>query len=115
MKVFRATTALLIVALLASAPLHAVLLTSDNPAYRRLVYAQMCLYLIAAWLLWHVRKMRMLALAAFAIVAMAAIYINAVHLNYGNGPLLWAVPIVLLAAYAALAYRAGAAVASNGV
>jgi hypothetical protein len=106
MKLFRTVTTLLVVALLIGAPLHGVLLFSDNATYRKLVYLQMLLYLLGAWLLWQVRKFRLSALVAFAVVSSLGVYINAVHLNYGNSAFLWLAPLLILVLYAALAYLA---------
>jgi hypothetical protein len=114
MKLFRTATTLLIVALLVGAPLHGVLLASDNPTYRKLVYLQMLLYLLGAWLLWLARKFHLPALVAFAPVSSLGIYINAVHLNYGNGAISWLAPFLFLVLYAALAFLAREGFISKG-
>ena len=103
MRTFRAVTTLLAVALLVSALLHLVLLASDSPDYRSWVYLQMALQLVGAGLLWYVRKFKLGALLAFAVVSAFGIYVNAVHLNYGNGPLLWLAPLLFWCLYGSLA------------
>src|SRR3546814_9063460 len=92
MRAFRVVTDLIAAALVISALLHVVLLASDSAEYRRWVCLQMVLLLVGAWLLWHVRKFRLGALVAFAMLSALGIYINAVHLNYGNGPVIWLAP-----------------------
>ena len=106
MKLFRAMTTLLMVALLLSAFLHIVLLMSDSPEYRRWVYVQISLQVIGAWLLWQAHKFRLLALIGFLAVSLPLVYINATHINYGRGASLWQVPLILLCLYAALAFYA---------
>jgi hypothetical protein len=66
----------------------------------------MSLHVIGAWLLWHVRHFSVYALAAFVVVALLGVYINAVYLNYGNGPGIWLAPLSFLIAYMGLAFFA---------
>src|SRR3546814_9279932 len=66
----------------------------------------MVLLLVGAWLLWHVRKFRLGALVAFAMLSALGIYINAVHLNYGNGPVIWLAPLLGWCLYGGLAFFA---------
>src|SRR3546814_3687870 len=94
MRAFRVVTDLIAAALVISALLHVVLLASDSAEYRRWVCLQMVLLLVGAWLLWHVRKFRLGALVTFAMLSALGIYINAVHLNYGNGPVIWLAPLL---------------------
>ncbi len=103
MRTFHAITNLLTAALVTGAPSHVVLLASDSGDYRRWVYLQIVLYLVGAWLLWRVRRFKLGALAAFAMLSALGIYINAVRLNYGNGPVLWVAPFVFLCLYVSLA------------
>ncbi|MES2668972.1 MAG: hypothetical protein V4673_00925 [Pseudomonadota bacterium] len=103
MKIFRAFTALLIACLLVSALLHIVLLMSDSPEYRTWVYIQISLHVLGAWLLWHARKFRLIALLGFAVLSLPLVYINATYLNYGNGPNLWLAPLLFWCAYGSLA------------
>jgi len=106
MKLFRWITTLLIVCFVVSALLHSVLLVSDSEAYRSWVYVQMFLQILCAWLLWQARQFRLWALATFAVVSLAIVYINATHLNYGHGPVIWLVPSGLLVLYGGLAIAA---------
>ncbi|MGN6656878.1 MAG: hypothetical protein ACTHJ9_16240 [Rhodanobacter sp.] len=103
MRTFRAITTLLAVTLVISAPLHLILLSSDSTDYRRWVYLQMALQLVGAGLLWHVRKFKLRALLAFFVLSAFGIYINAAHLNYGNGPILWVAPLLFWCLYGSLA------------
>jgi hypothetical protein len=103
MKLFRAFTTFLIACLLLSAVLHIALLASDSPEYRAWVYIQMFLQFLGAWLLWHARKFRLLALLGFAVLSLPLVYINATYLNYGNGPNLWLVPLLFWCVYGGLA------------
>ena len=103
MRTFQAVTTLLAVALVISALLHVVLLASDSADYRRWVYLQMALQLVGTWLLWYVRKFKLGALIAFAVLSAFGIYINAAHLNYGNGPILWVAPLLFWCLYGSLA------------
>src|SRR3546814_13823600 len=77
MRAFRVVTDLIAAALVISALLHVVLLASDSAEYRRWVCLQMVLLLVGAWLLWHVRKFRLGAVVAFAMLSALGIYINA--------------------------------------
>lgn len=106
MRVFRAVTMLLAIVLVISAVLHLALLASDSPEYRHWVQVQLALHLVGAWLLWHVRKFRFAALVGFAVVSLPAVYINALYLNYGNGPVLWLVPLLFWCLYGCLAFLA---------
>ena len=103
MRTFRAITTLIAVALVISALLHVTLLASDSTDYRRWVYLQMALQLVGVGLLWHVRKFKLGALVGFAVISALGIYINAVHLNYGNGPILWVAPLLFWCLYGSLA------------
>jgi hypothetical protein len=61
---------------------------------------------LAAWLLWHVRRLSRPALAALVVVTIPIAYINAVELNYGNGPALWLAPLGFWGVYGLLALYA---------
>jgi hypothetical protein len=115
MRTFQAVTTLLAVALVISALLHTVLLASDSSDYRRLVYLQIGIQLLGAWLLWHVRKFNLVALLVFATLSVFGIYINAVHLNYGNGPILWVAPLLFWCLYGGLAVVARKQFVLHGV
>ncbi len=106
MKTFRATTTILVIALIISAILHIALLASDSAEYRRWVSVQIVLHLVGVWLLWHIRKFRLSALVGLAVVSVPAAYINAVYVNYGNGPVLWMAPLLFWCLYGGLAYHA---------
>src|SRR3546814_11985072 len=106
MRAFRVVTDLIAAALVISALLHVVLLASDSAEYRRWVCLQMVLLLVGAWLLWHVRKFRLGALVAFAMLSALGIYINAVPINYGNGPVIWLAPLIGWCLYGGLAFFA---------
>ena len=104
MKIFRAATYLLAVALVISALLHLALLASDSAEYRRWVGVQIAIQLVAAGLLvWQVRAFKLGALFVVATLLLLGIYINAIHLNYGNGPVLWLAPLIILGGYGYLA------------
>jgi len=108
MKFFRALTTALLAFVLLSLPFHSLLLASDSPAYRGWVYVQMSLIVIAAGLLSRVRKFRLGALLGLMVISFPITYINAIYLNYGNGPIVWIAPVVFWCIYggmAALAFR----------
>jgi hypothetical protein len=108
MKAFRALTTLLLASVLLALLLHLPLLGSDSPTYRGWVYAQMLLLGAAAWLLWHLRKLRLSALFGLVLVSAPLVYINATFINYGNGALVWEAPTTFLLVYcgiAAIAFR----------
>lgn len=115
MRTFRAVTAFLAVALVISALLHVVLLASDSADYRLWVYLQIALQLVGAVLLWYVRTFKLGALLTFAVISALGIYVNALHLNYGNGPLLWLVPFLLLCLYVSWAVVARKQLVVQGV
>ena len=115
MRIFQAVTTLFAAALVTSALLHVVLLVSDSGDYRRWVYLQVVLQLVGAWLLWHVRRFKLGALIAFAMLSALGIYINAVYLNYGNGPILWLLPLLFWCLYGGLAVVAWKQFGPTGV
>lgn len=106
MRPFRAVTTLLATVLVISAVLHLALLASDSAEYRHWVQVQLVLHLLGVWLLWHVRKFRFCALLGLAVVSVPAVYVNARYLNYGNGPVLWLVPLLFWFIYGRLAFLA---------
>ena len=104
MKTFRTITTILFASLLLSVPMHVVLLMSDSSEYRMWVYVQMALLLVAASAVWLVRQLNVYGLALFCVLWVSITYINSTHLNYGNGPLLWVVPLLALGLYIAYFY-----------
>lgn len=96
MKTYRAICRIFIGVLVVAIPLHTILLASDSEIYRRWVYVQMCIFAMAAISLWVSLKPNWLAACVFGVTTIPATYINAVYLNYGNGFVVWVVPLALL-------------------
>ena len=103
MKIFRAVTSILAFGLFVSAVMHTVLLMSDSEQYRNWVVIQMALQLAGVGLLLLVRQFKFWALVIFAVLSVPGIYINAVYVNYGNGPATWVVPLLFWCVYGWLA------------
>jgi hypothetical protein len=108
MPIFRAISIFLSAALLVSTAFHVLLLSSDSSEYRAWVYAQIVLQVFGSWLLWRGRNANLRAILAFPILAIPMVYINAMHLNYGNGAILWLGPAVALILYLATSWLAWA-------
>lgn len=106
MKLFRALTTVLMACVLLSLPLRGLLLASDSPTYRGWIYVQMALLVIATGLLWQLRRFRLEALFGLAVVSFPITCINALCLNYGNGPAVWIAPVVFWCIYGSAAVPA---------
>lgn len=109
MRLFRVVTTLLIIGLVVSAALHLVLLMSDSAEYRRWVYIQIALHSLCVWVLWYVRRFNPFALAALVLLGALGVYINGEYLNYGNGAVLWILPLIFFTAYLTIAFVAKSA------
>lgn len=101
-RVFRVLSRLLVACVLTSIPVHLALLVSDSATYRGWVYLQMALLTASAWLLWRARTLDGRAVLALPLTTIPAIHINATHLNYGNGPQVWTLPLALGLCYVVL-------------
>lgn len=83
-KLFKVTTAIAIPCIIVSALLHVFLLMSDSPEYRKWVYTQITLQLLAAIFLFFARHYNPIALFLFVVLSIPFTYINSVYTNYGN-------------------------------
>ncbi|UZJ43824.1 hypothetical protein OOT55_14325 [Marinimicrobium sp. C6131] len=72
---------------------------SDSADYRTWVYIQMALLLLAAAAAWQVLKLNVYGLVLLGALWVSITYINSTYLNYGNGPLIWIVPLAALLLY----------------
>ncbi|GAA5188922.1 hypothetical protein GCM10025772_10090 [Ferrimonas gelatinilytica] len=105
MRVFRLLSYAMAIVLAITSALHLVLLASDSETYRTWVLIQMTLLLVLSTAILLSAKGRRWALTLVTLAAIAATYINAVYLNYGNGALISVVPMGALLCYLTAAYR----------
>jgi len=106
MKIYIALCRLFIAVLFAAIPLHFILLASDSETYRGWVYVQMCVLSLAEISLWLSLRPNWFAACVFSVLIIPAAYINAVYLNYGNGPVVWLAPTIFLLGFLAITINA---------
>ena len=93
LKAFNITTNIIIGCLVLSAALHvALLLFTENNAYRQWVIVQIIIQIAAVVSLLSVRRFKAISLTVFAVLSMVFTYISAFYVNYGD----YTVHLVLL-------------------
>ena len=81
--IFKFINILIASLLLISALGHTVLLASDNPTYRNLVYVQIAIQIVASISVFGIHRLNFKALIVFSFLSLAFFIINSVIINYG--------------------------------